>query len=76
MTWHIFSNKKLTSLVIDGIFMVLGLKIVSCSETKWWILKFVNVTDVELAIEVTAVGRIVAWTWNVKMDPLFFSDLQ
>ncbi len=75
MTWHIFSNKKLTSLVNDGVAM-LGLKTVSYSDIMWWMPKFVNVIDVEFAIEVTAVGRMVAYTWKVKIEPLFFSDLQ
>jgi len=59
MTWHIFSNKKLTSLVNDGVAM-LGLKTVSYSDIMWWMPKFVNVIDVEFAIVVTVVGRMVA----------------
>jgi hypothetical protein len=39
---------------------MLGLKTVSYSDIMWWMPKFVNVIDVEFAIEVTAVGRMVA----------------
>jgi hypothetical protein len=46
-------------LVNDGI-TVLGLRNVSYSDIMWWMPKFVNVIDVEFAIEVTAVGRMVA----------------